>query len=212
MSAGVKGASPGGRARFDERGYWDCEAERFSRIYGEDGGVMGCFNRLFRGDMDGRLRFAIENADMNLNPEILEIGCGTGVHTKAFIDAGASFVTGIDISPAMLRIASAKLSAARYAERSALIEGDFEQYDFSRVGRVFGVATAIGVLDYVSDAKGFLRRAADMADRVIATFPRAGTFRSRVRKARLSLKGRPVYFYTKRDLDEIREVCGAELT
>ena len=202
---------------FDEsargREYWDGEASRFDGIYNEDGSVRGLLNKIFRGDMEGRLRFALSHSRLESSPDILEIGCGTGIHTKAFVDAGAASVTAIDMSPEMLRIASARLYAPKnsnkYAERTTLIEGDFMKAEFNRS---FDAATAIGVFDYIEDSAAFLRRALGASPLVAATFPRAGTLRALARKVRLSLKGCPVYFYTKKKLETMAEECGANIS
>jgi SAM-dependent methyltransferase len=197
----------------ESREYWDGEALRFDGIYNEDGSVRGLLNKTFRGDMEGRLRFALSHSRLASSPDILEIGCGTGIHTKAFVDSGAASVTAIDMSPVMLRIASARLNAPKnsnkYAERTTLIEGDFMKAEFNRT---FDAATAIGVFDYIEDSAAFLRRALDASSLVIATFPRAGTLRALARRVRLSLKGCPVYFYTREKLETMAVECGANIS
>ena len=89
--------------------YWDNEALKFDSIYSEDGKVKGWLNKLLRRDMEERYIFTLNGARLNSRPRILEIGCGTGVHSKGFLDGGASMVTGVDLSPAMLKIAAARL-------------------------------------------------------------------------------------------------------
>jgi ubiquinone/menaquinone biosynthesis C-methylase UbiE len=189
--------------------YWDREAERFDRIYSAGGRVKGLHNRLFRSDMDGRLRFALLHAHPESGPDILEIGCGTGVHTVAYLDGGASSVTGVDLSRQMLAIASGRLEARPVHEgRAVLIQGDFMA---ERLGS-FDVVTAIGVFDYVEDPEAFMRKATRHATgSVIATFPRAGTFRACLRKLRLSINRCPVRFYTCDELHALAAACGARI-
>lgn len=55
---------------------------------------------------------------------ILELGCGTGRALIPLAQAGYH-VTGVDLSPAMLRLARAKADAAGVGERVTLIEGDY---------------------------------------------------------------------------------------
>ena len=55
---------------------------------------------------------------------LLELGCGTGRLLIPLAEAGYR-VTGVDLSPEMLRIARAKAEAAGVAESVTLIEGDF---------------------------------------------------------------------------------------
>jgi SAM-dependent methyltransferase len=55
---------------------------------------------------------------------LLELGCGTGRLLVPLASAGYA-VTGIDLSPAMLRIASAKAEAAGVAELVTLVQGNY---------------------------------------------------------------------------------------
>jgi ubiquinone/menaquinone biosynthesis C-methylase UbiE len=187
--------------------YWNTEAPKFDAIYREDGKIKGCLNKLLRSDMEGRYRFALNAARLDSRPRILEIGCGTGVHTKGFIEAGASSVTGVDLSPGMLKIAAARLK--QYEGRFELLESDFMD---TRFQRPFDVVTAVGVLDYVADPIAFIKKAMELASRYfIATFPRTGTLRSRLRSVRLGLKGCPVYFYSEAQLKSMARRCGAKI-
>jgi 2-polyprenyl-3-methyl-5-hydroxy-6-metoxy-1,4-benzoquinol methylase len=187
--------------------YWNGEAENFDAIYNEDGSVRGPLNKLLRSDMEGRYRFARTHARLDSRPRILEAGCGTGIHIKGYLEGGASFVTGVDLSHAMLTIAAQRLEG--YGDRVALIEGDFMELEFDAP---FDVVTALGVFDYVAEPLDFLRKAMSLAkDAFIATFPRSGTLRSCLRRARLSLKGRPVYFYSEEKLRDMAEACGARI-
>jgi SAM-dependent methyltransferase len=192
--------------------YWDKEARSFDSIYAPGAGVRGLPNRLFRSDMEGRFRFAMARINFASRPDILEIGCGSGVHTRAFLDAGASSVTGIDLSSQMLLIAAERLRAKpAYEGRAELIRGDFAREDFAaRLGRTFDAATIIGVFDYIASPEPFLKKALELAPaRVIATFPREGTVRARIRRVRLFLKGCPVYFYSRSRIEEMAQACGA---
>ncbi len=55
---------------------------------------------------------------------VLDVGCGTGAHLEAYVDAGAAG-TGIDASPAMLGQARARLG-----DRAELIHGDATDMPF----------------------------------------------------------------------------------
>jgi predicted TPR repeat methyltransferase len=186
--------------------YWNREAKSFDAIYNEDGSVRGPLNRLLRRDMEGRYRFALSAARLDSRPRVLEIGCGTGIHTRGFLEAGAESVTGVDISRGMLGVAAARLE--KYGGRARLIEGDFMT---TRLDGEFDVVTAIGVFDYVAEPATFMARAMSFASGCfIATFPRAGTLRALIRSIRLALKRCPVYFYGERRVDELAAGCGAE--
>ncbi|MCL1941000.1 MAG: class I SAM-dependent methyltransferase [Synergistaceae bacterium] len=185
--------------------YWNNEAVKFNSIYHEDGKVKGWLNKLLRSDMEGRYIFALKGAHLDSRPNILEIGCGTGIHTKGFLDSGASSVTGVDLSPEMLKIAAVRLG--KYESRFKLMEGDFLKLKFERA---FDVVTAIGVFDYIADPLTFMKKAMSLTNRCfIASFPRSGTLRSRLRSIRLGLKGCPVYFYSEKQLTAMSDECGA---
>jgi cyclopropane fatty-acyl-phospholipid synthase-like methyltransferase len=187
--------------------YWNAEAPKFDSIYREDGTIKGCLNRFLRRDMEGRYLFALKAARLDSRPHILEIGCGTGVHIKGFLESGASSVTGVDLSSEMLKIAAARLK--QYEGRFEFVENDFMNTHFQRS---FDVVTAIGVLDYVADALGFVKKAMSLTSRCfIVTFPRAGTLRSRLRSFRLRLKRCPVYFYSETQLRSIAEYCESRI-
>ncbi len=55
---------------------------------------------------------------------LLELGCGTGRLLMPLAQASYA-VTGVELSPEMLRVARAKTAAAGLAERVTLIEGDY---------------------------------------------------------------------------------------
>ena len=59
---------------------------------------------------------------------VLELGCGTGRILLALAGAGYR-VTGVDLSPAMLAVARAKVSAAGLAGSVALVEDDIRRLD-----------------------------------------------------------------------------------
>jgi len=185
--------------------YWNSEASKFDTIYYEDGRVKGWLNRLLRIDMEGRYIFTLNSANLDSRPHILEIGCGTGVHSRGFLENGASTVTGVDFSSEMLKIAAARLK--EYEGSIKLVEGDFMKLEF---GHEFDVVTALGVFDYIADPQSFMKKAMSLTNRYfIASFPRSGTLRSYIRSIRLGLRGCPVYFYSEAQLRSMASECGA---
>lgn len=59
---------------------------------------------------------------------LLELGCGTGRLVVPLAQAGYR-ITGVDLSPAMLSIARAKVAAANLTDRVTLIQGDYATAD-----------------------------------------------------------------------------------
>ena len=97
-------------------------------------------------------------------------------------------------------------SGADFLGRFELIAADFMTVELKAT---FDISIIVGVFDYIESPQPFLHKAAAAARKsVIATFPRAGTVRSCLRRCRLSLKGCPVYFYTKKDIEKLSDACG----
>ena len=67
-----------------------------------------------------------------LTKNILELGCGTGIHAKKFAELGY-YVEGIDLSETMLRLAIDRQSVSEIAvsERLSFLEGDIRSYESS---------------------------------------------------------------------------------
>ena len=73
-----------------------------------------------------------------------------------------------------------------------------------RFDREFDVTLAIGLFDYVADCVPFLKKMQRLSRRkVVATFPRKWTWRAPVRKVRLALRGCPVYFFTRPQVERL---------
>ena len=71
----------------------------------------------------------LDNAEVAEGQDVLDVACGTGVMFPYYLERKAASVTGIDISPEMAKIASAK-----YADQPnvQVICGDVEQTQFDR--------------------------------------------------------------------------------
>jgi len=103
---------------------------------------------------------------------VLEVGAGTGYYTLD-IARRARSVTAVERSPGMIRILRQRIESAG-AGNVTLVESDF----FSGApARRFDVVIAIGVLDCVTDAKGFLDRCVSLAGKcVIVTIPQSSVW------------------------------------
>ena len=100
-SASANGESRAAAAHFD----------RFARFYDDD----------YRA-YDDDLGLILEMAEDAGGP-VVELGCGTGRVLLPLADAGVA-TTGVDISPALLDVARAKVDAAGLASRVTLVEAD----------------------------------------------------------------------------------------
>ncbi|UYL09341.1 class I SAM-dependent methyltransferase [Bdellovibrio sp. SKB1291214] len=84
--------------------------------------------------------------------KVLEIGCGTGRHTKKWIEAGNTVVA-IDMSPGMLAIARGKISSSKVT----FVEGDFAAQ--KGLAHDFDVVVESLVLEHIQNLEDFFRQA-----------------------------------------------------
>ena len=71
---------------------------------------------------DSKISCILDRAGVRENTVVLDVGCGTGVLFPFYLARNVSRVTGVDISPEMIRIASQKAKD----DRIRLICGDAE--------------------------------------------------------------------------------------
>ncbi len=102
---------------------------RFARFYDAD-------YRDYNDDLDAIKHLAKQSG----NP-ILELGCGTGRVLLPLAAAGR-IVTGVDISPALLQVASEKLQGESYASRVTLHEADLRTFDLPTKTFTFAFCTS----------------------------------------------------------------------
>lgn len=88
--------------------------------------AMNRVARFFDADYAGYLDDlpAIQAFAQRTGEPLLEVGCGTGRLLIPLAQAGYA-VTGVDLSPEMLRIAAAKVESAGVAGRVTLVQGDY---------------------------------------------------------------------------------------
>ena len=74
----------------------------------------------------------LDRADIVPGCRVLDVACGTGVLFPWYLARGAAAVTGVDLSPAMIRAAAAKYQD----ERLTLLAGDVEQLELGLFDRI----------------------------------------------------------------------------
>ena len=74
----------------------------------------------------------LDRADSVPGCRVLDVACGTGVLFPWYLARGAAAVTGVDLSPAMIRAAAAKYQD----ERLTLLAGDVEQLELGLFDRI----------------------------------------------------------------------------
>lgn len=193
-----------GSARVKE--FFNGEAKTFDAIYsGGKGRFARWLDRVFRWDISARFDEAMEACGNVRGLEILDIGCGSGRYSIELAKKGAS-VSGVDNAPAMIAIARRLADEAGVAGRCRFIEDECLSFN---PDRSFAITLAIGFFDYTADPLPYLDKMARVTDgRLIATFPRLWTWRAPVRRARLALRGCPVYFYTRKRIARLLAQTG----
>lgn len=187
--------------------YWNREADAFHRIYTHrKPGWSALLDRVFRRDMYERFDFTMKESAPIAERTFLDVGCGTGVYCLELARRGARRVTGLDIASTMLEMARQAAAAEGLEARCEFVRGDLLHF---AAGAKCDVTIGIGLFDYVADPLPVLSRMREVTgDRVILSFPRRNTWRAPLRKARLALRGCPVYFYTRARIDTLLAQAG----
>lgn len=111
--------------------------DRFARFFDDD-------YRAYTVDIPAVLDVAEQCGD-----PVLELGCGTGRLLLPLAQAGHT-VTGIDLSPAQLARARAKLAAAQAIQRVTLVETDMRSFELPRRDFALAVCMTNTLLHLVS--------------------------------------------------------------
>lgn len=192
----------------DVKTYFTDRAQLFDALYDDDTATARAFNKVFRRPMFTRYVLTLAALGELPGRKILDVGCGSGRYSVELARAGAE-VVGVDFSEEMLSMARKRAEDAGVTDRTTFISGDFTQWA-ADAGTHFDAAFAMGVLDYVDDAPGFIRMMADVADEVIASFPTPTPVRMPLRKLRYSLRNCPVYFYWRGEIEDMYRAAGLQ--
>lgn len=190
--------------------HFDLVVDEFDSIYSGAGkGAFGRFlDRIFRRDMYQRLELTLDRARPAEGRRYLDIGCGTGRFCIPLAREGGE-VVGLDFAPSMVARAREMADEAGVGDRCTFEVGDFMEYP---IDSKFTVTMAIGVFDYLDNAQVFLDRMAKVTtDRWIGTFPCRMTWRAPIRKLRLGLRGCPVFFFSKGEIERMVNAVGSEV-
>jgi 2-polyprenyl-3-methyl-5-hydroxy-6-metoxy-1,4-benzoquinol methylase len=190
----------------DVKTYFTDRARLFDALYEGDSRLDRVLNRVLRRPMFQRYVFTLAAIGHLSGRRILDVGCGAGRYAVELCQAGAD-VVGIDFSSEMLAMARQRAERARVGHKATFIAEDFVQWSREESAH-FDVAFAMGVLDYVENAQEFIAQMAKVADEVIVSFPRPTPVRMPLRKLRYWLRGCPVHFYRKREIEQMYTRAG----
>lgn len=187
------------------RTYFEKAAVSFDSLYKEEDRLWYYFNRVFRRALYDRVRLTANEMTGLRDFTVLDVGCGSGRNSVIFVRAGAHQVVGIDFAESMLGLAKQYSAANGVAPQCEFALGDALTYPFLQR---FDIAVALGVFDYVAEPAALLRRMAEVAShKIIAAFPAYTLMRGTQRKVRYWMKGCPLYFQSRKQLQALcREV------
>jgi len=181
--------------------HFDGEAARFDAIYRTDKGVLQrCVDGLFRGVVQQRFDLALDWCPDVAGKRVLDAGCGSGRYCVELARRGAD-VTGIDLADAMVAMSRQAASEAGVAARC-----DFSVADVFAwcAPHHFDVSLGIGFFDYIADPARMLMRLREVTDgRGIFSFPIRWRLRTPTRWLRLRLRGCPVFFYDRPQVEKL---------
>ena len=186
--------------------YWDRIAPEFDSIYtGKKNPLARTLDRWLRRDMYERFNWVMRGAGNIEGLNVCDVGCGSGRFVSALAQRGAR-VVGLDFAPTMLQLAEDLAKRDGVAERCEFVLSDVLDW---KTRRQFDLVIAIGFWDYVADPLPRLQVIRNISQgRFLSAWPRAGTWRAAARKARLSVAGCPVYFWTRSQVDEYLRRAG----
>jgi cyclopropane fatty-acyl-phospholipid synthase-like methyltransferase len=191
--------------------YFETHRDDWDAIYSARvGSLRWRMNRQFRKAVLGRMALALEALSDIEGRTVLDIGCGTGELGIRLAERGAARVVGIDAAAEMIRTASDHAQRRGVGTKCEFIHADFLTHAFSET---FTYSAALGVMDYVADAEGFLRRMWSLTDRRLAvSFPQSVPPRSWMRRVWHGLHGSRIYYYTSDDMQRLPAALSPALT
>lgn len=186
--------------------FFDQRVDAYDAFYEPHSAFERWFNRVFRKAVYLRRDQVPILTQRYGCKTLLDVGCGSGRNSVWFARNGIERIYGIDISEEMTKEAKALADQAGVADRC-----EFHHLDFGSMptGEKFDFVGALGVFDYVEQPAEFLAHMAEFSNRVIyGSFPGYTLVRSPLRKIRYTLRGCPIRFYRKKELETLFDGVG----
>ena len=189
------------------KAYFEKTASEFDALYTtRRGKIFHAINRLLRSDIYDRFELTFSECQDIEGCSVLDVGCGSGRYAIEFARRGARKVVGVDFAPSMIDLAVSLSIEAGMTEQCEFVCDDFLQVDFRER---FDYSLAMGVFDYIKQPESFLNKIGMITTRkFLASFPKNTFPRSTQRRIRYKLKGCPVYFYKREDVEGVLTSVG----
>jgi 2-polyprenyl-3-methyl-5-hydroxy-6-metoxy-1,4-benzoquinol methylase len=179
------------------------KARQFDDLYEDERPLV----RLLRPGLFRRRQLAVDTVRSYESPAVLDVGCGSGRIGEFVLEAGAARYVGIDFSEPMIELARGRL--ARFGERVELVTDDFMD---TSIDGAFDVVLALGLFDYLPDAKAFARRMFELCaagGSMVGSFPAWSLVKGPVRKVRYEWIGDcPIFNYDREGLERMLSGVG----
>jgi ubiquinone/menaquinone biosynthesis C-methylase UbiE len=192
--------------------FWNAVADEFDSIYtGVNKSAFSRFlDRYFRKDIYERFDWVMQKCADVRGKTICDIGCGSGRFVTEFAKRGAGHVTGVDIAPDMIKLATNLVQQNQVVDKCDLFVSDVLNW---KTDQKFDITIAIGFWDYIMDPPERLQLIRNLTTGTfLSAWPRFWTWRMPVRKVRLQyIRGCPVYFFRKPRVYEMLEAAGFQL-
>lgn len=190
-----------------QRSYWNAESDAFQKIYShEKSALSNALDRWFRQDMYQRYLFTIDRSEPIAGKSILDVGCGNGLYSVEYARRGARRVVGLDVAEQMIALCDEAAEREGFTDRCSFLHSDLLAYDSAER---FDVTIGIGLFDYIAEPLPVLRKMREVTrGKMIASFPRLWTWRMPIRKARLTLRGCPVFFFSRGKVESLLRDAG----
>ena len=181
----------------------------FSSIYTEDDQSRSYFNKLmdkwFRKGVYRRYKLTLAETKKDSINTVLEVGCGPGHHTIAFLSQGKN-VTALDIADQMIDLTKEKASQFESQGSVKYIVADYLQHNFEEK---FDAICVMGFFDYVSEPVQALKKLLAEANKEIyISIPNEKGLLGLQRKIRYWLKNCPLYSYSRKHLEHCLSEAG----
>jgi 2-polyprenyl-3-methyl-5-hydroxy-6-metoxy-1,4-benzoquinol methylase len=158
----------------------------------------------FRKSMYLRFEKTLNSIDTKEVQSVLDIGCGSGRYAIQYLKMDKS-VTGIDMAGEMIKLAEKTCQQDFPDGNAKFICGNYFEHPFNEK---FDAAVLMGVFDYIEDPAKLLNKVKNETNKmIVGSFPKSENLLNSLRKVRYLLKGCPLYYHSKEDLDNLLRTC-----